>query len=156
MASVTEDGKNGVSEDTNEGDSKEEEWQEKLNNIEDEYGPINPTYTNSLNSKFGPFDVGLYGKSGSYVKVADNGAIELFSGPSLGIRIDPSSQSITMLGYNSYTGTAPTITTPSIPATEKKKNVVPSVKDLVKKIIDKKAGTPKFVKSVNEREEMTK
>lgn len=84
--------------DTVEQDSNSEGWKNKIQQIRSKYGAINSYYRNSQDKKFGDDEVGISHKeNGSHVKIRDNGTIDIFASASLGIRLDPTNQSINII-----------------------------------------------------------
>ncbi len=83
---------------TNEQSSSSKEWKKKLFTLKSKYGIINASYKNSEDRVFKEEEPGIFSKSGSMVKLYNDGSIDIFALPSLGIRLDPANESINLIG----------------------------------------------------------
>jgi galactose-1-phosphate uridylyltransferase len=81
-----------------EPDNPTQDWRLKLSNIKNGYGVINANDSNTKNNYFKRHDIGIFNPhNGSHVKVQENGTIDIFASPTLGIRLDPNTETMSIL-----------------------------------------------------------
>lgn len=81
-----------------EPDNPQQDWKSKLNTIKSGYGVINTDYMNNRQSFYKDQETGLFNsKNGSYVKIHDDGMIDIFASESLGIRLDPTTEALSII-----------------------------------------------------------
>lgn len=80
-----------------ENDSPTQQWKMDLLQMKSNYGVINASHVNHQESIFKNREVGLNNHTDSYVKIRNNGVIDIFASPSVGIRVDPRNESINLI-----------------------------------------------------------
>jgi hypothetical protein len=83
---------------TYEPSNPSQEWRVKLNQIKSGYGLVGAAYANAQEGIYDDKEVGLFnGPNGSHVKIGKDGTIDIFASESLGIRLDPNTETLSII-----------------------------------------------------------